>query len=273
MRCFHVPKTVDNDLMENDHTPGVPLCGSLRRHGLHGRLHGQHLPPGHQDQRRHGPPRRVPHGRQRARAPPRSHLNPHITGESTDGPQLIYLPEVAFDTDSVSSPMSRRSTRSKGRCHIAVSRGHLRTRDGTPIGARLIKGGQVDAHGNVQLSGSGALGDQLADSHQAEAHARRAASPPASAPTPSATSSAAGPTRRPSIGSRPGAADSSRLAWRWQGHQDGSVAIVRTGSGNVLLGGTEDYTSEYRRVELKAVAAKTKHMPPEFIEGTNNVRL
>ena len=24
MRCFHVPKTVDNDLMENDHTPGFP---------------------------------------------------------------------------------------------------------------------------------------------------------------------------------------------------------------------------------------------------------
>ncbi len=22
LRCFHVPKTVDNDLMENDHTPG-----------------------------------------------------------------------------------------------------------------------------------------------------------------------------------------------------------------------------------------------------------
>ncbi|MCC6009312.1 MAG: 6-phosphofructokinase, partial [Rhodobacteraceae bacterium] len=22
MRCFHVPKTVDNDLVENDHTPG-----------------------------------------------------------------------------------------------------------------------------------------------------------------------------------------------------------------------------------------------------------
>ena len=24
LRCFHVPKTVDNDLMENDHTPGFP---------------------------------------------------------------------------------------------------------------------------------------------------------------------------------------------------------------------------------------------------------
>ncbi|MCH7961646.1 MAG: 6-phosphofructokinase, partial [Planctomycetes bacterium] len=24
MRCFHVPKTVDNDLMESDHTPGYP---------------------------------------------------------------------------------------------------------------------------------------------------------------------------------------------------------------------------------------------------------
>src|SRR5262249_20669722 len=24
LRCFHVPKTVDNDLAENDHTPGFP---------------------------------------------------------------------------------------------------------------------------------------------------------------------------------------------------------------------------------------------------------
>ena len=24
LRCFHVPKTIDNDLLENDHTPGFP---------------------------------------------------------------------------------------------------------------------------------------------------------------------------------------------------------------------------------------------------------
>ena len=31
------------------------------------------------------------------------------------------------------------------------------------------------------------------------------------------------------------------------------------------------YLSTYRRVELSAIAAKTRHMPPEFIKGHNNV--
>ena len=28
LRCVHVPKTIDNDLMENDHTPGFPSASS-----------------------------------------------------------------------------------------------------------------------------------------------------------------------------------------------------------------------------------------------------
>ena len=36
LRVFHVPKTIDNDLMENDHTPGFPSAGALRGPGVHG---------------------------------------------------------------------------------------------------------------------------------------------------------------------------------------------------------------------------------------------
>ena len=50
-----------------------------------------------------------------------------------------------------------------GRCQIAVSEG-IRDETGAEIGPKLMRGpGEVDAHGNVQLSGSGALGDGLAD--------------------------------------------------------------------------------------------------------------
>ena len=47
-----------------------------------------------------------------------------------------------------------------GRCVIAVSEG-IRGKDGIPIGAKLADG-ERDSHGNVQMSGTGALGDALA---------------------------------------------------------------------------------------------------------------
>ena len=34
LRCVHIPKTIDNDLVGNDHTPGYPVGGALRRPGL-----------------------------------------------------------------------------------------------------------------------------------------------------------------------------------------------------------------------------------------------
>ena len=47
-----------------------------------------------------------------------------------------------------------------GRCVIAVSEG-IRDKGGKPIGA-MFSGGERDSHGNVQMSGTGALGDYLA---------------------------------------------------------------------------------------------------------------
>jgi 6-phosphofructokinase 1 len=47
-----------------------------------------------------------------------------------------------------------------GRCVVAVSEG-IRDEKGESIGARFA-GGETDSHGNVQMSGTGALGDYLA---------------------------------------------------------------------------------------------------------------
>src|SRR4029079_922042 len=50
-----------------------------------------------------------------------------------------------------------------GRCQIAVSEG-IRDGSGEEIGPKLMRrAGEGDAHGHLQLSGSGALGDGLAD--------------------------------------------------------------------------------------------------------------
>ena len=77
-------------------------------------------------------------------------------------PHLIYLPEVPFSTDSFLADVEKVYAK-LGRCQIAVSEG-IRDASGAEIGPKLMRGpGEVDAHGNVQLSGSGALGDGLAD--------------------------------------------------------------------------------------------------------------
>jgi 6-phosphofructokinase 1 len=199
------------------------------------------------------------------------HLNPHVQGESTDGPQLIYLPEVPFETDRFLADVEAIYAK-KGRCHIAVSEG-ISDASGTPIGATLIKGGQVDAHGNVQLSGSGALGDQLSD-------LVKASLTPAGGKPPRVRADTFGYIQRcwpdtspfDRLEARRSGQFAARLAM--QGHLDGSVAIKRPGSGSMLWLGMDNgapYASEYQRVELSAVAAKTRHMPAEFIQGHNNV--
>ncbi len=161
MRCFHVPKTIDNDLAENDHCPGYPSAArfvamacmadfldnislpGIKINVIMGR-HAGFLTAASALARRHD-----------------RNLDPIAPQESTDGPQLIYCPEVAFDIERFIRDVEAIYTK-RGRCHIAVSEG-IQDKDGISIGSKLIKGGQVDAHGNVQLSGSGALGDNLGD--------------------------------------------------------------------------------------------------------------
>jgi 6-phosphofructokinase 1 len=132
------------------------------------------------------------------------------------------------------------------------------------MGAELIKSGQVDAHGNVQLSGSGALGDALAELVKERLTRLRGLSKP-----PRVRADTFGYLQRcwpdASPVDRREARDAGRFAARLaaEGVEDGSVAILRSSS--------EPYASSLRRIELREVAAQTKHMPPEFLRGTNDV--
>src|SRR5690606_27183382 len=88
-----------------------------------------------------------------------------------DGPHLIYLPEREFVLDrflgDVQAVMDRH-----GRCIVAVSEG-VRDEGGQEIAVKLATKVERDAHGNVALSGTTALGDLLADAIKAQLSIKR----------------------------------------------------------------------------------------------------
>jgi 6-phosphofructokinase 1 len=257
MTCFHVPKTVDNDLVRNDHTPGFPSAARFVAMAcMADFLDNVSLP---------GIKINVIMGRHAGFLTAASALaRRNDRDATTDGPQLIYVPEVAFDIDRFIGEVEEVYAR-KGRCHIAVSEG-IQDRNGQSIGATLIKNAQVDAHGNAQLSGSGALGDQLADLLKSRLT-------PAGGKAPRVRADTFGYIQRcwpdASVVDRIEARRAGRQAatFALQGHRSGSVAIVRTGKGY----GGEAYASGFERIELADVAAKTRHLPPEFLQGTHDV--
>lgn len=261
LRCFHIPKTVDNDLMVNDHTPGFPSAARfVAKACMADFLDNISLP---------GIKINVVMGRHAgfltaASALARRDDRLEFQGGSTDGPQLIYLPEVPFDTDRFVQDVAKIYD-DKKRCHIAVSEG-ISDKDGNPIGAMLIKNAQTDAHGNVQLSGSGALGDALSDLLKEKLT-------PTGGKAPRVRADTFGYVQRCFPDQSPVDQKEARGVGRYaaqlatSGDLDGSVAIIRTSP----IGEGQPYAAQFKRIELSDVAAKTKHMPEEFISGHNNV--
>ncbi|MBO6738505.1 MAG: 6-phosphofructokinase [Phycisphaerales bacterium] len=261
LRCFHIPKTVDNDLMINDHTPGFPSAARfVAKACMADFLDNISLP---------GIKINVIMGRHAgfltaASALARRDDRLESQGGTTDGPQLIYLPEVPFDTERFVQDVAKIYDEKK-RCHIAVSEG-IADKDGNSIGAMLIKNAQTDAHGNVQLSGSGALGDALSDLLKEKMT-------PAGGKAPRVRADTFGYVQRCFPDQSPVDQKEARGVGRYaarlatSGDVDGSVAIIRTSP----IGEGQPYAAQYKRIELADVAAKTKHMPEEFIEGHNNV--
>jgi 6-phosphofructokinase 1 len=261
LRCFHIPKTVDNDLMINDHTPGFPSAARfVAKACMADFLDNISLP---------GIKINVIMGRHAgfltaASALARRDDRYEFEGASSDGPQLIYLPEVPFDMDQFVEDVAKLYDK-RQRVHIAVSEG-ISDKDGNAIGAQLIKDGQVDAHGNVQLSGSGAIGDGLSDLLKERLT-------PAGGKAPRVRADTFGYVQRCFPDQSPVDMKEARGVGRYaarlatSGDLDGSVAIIRTSP----IGEGQPYAAKYERIELSDVAAKTKHMPAEFIDGHNNV--
>jgi 6-phosphofructokinase 1 len=259
MRCFHVPKTIDKDLRENDHTPGFPSAARF--------VTLAHMGDALDNASLGGIKVNVVMGRNAgfltaAAALARGVRDSDVDPAKRPAPHLIYVPEVPFvmdellaDVDAVYSAL--------GRCQIAVSEG-IRDADGKEIGPQLMRSGEVDAHGNVQLSGSGALGDGLAD------FLKKGLTPEGGKP-PRVRADTFGYLQR--CWPEPSAVDAQEArgvgrhaaALAAEGDAGASVTIVRT--SNTI----DTYRSAFGRADLSAVARHARHMPDDFVAGRNNV--
>jgi len=172
-----------------------------------------------------------------------------------DGPHLVYVPERPIpmekflaDVDGVYKKL--------GRCVIAVSEG-ICDGDGQTWAKKIAASDEKDAHGNIQLSGTGALADFLAAQVKSNLDIKRV------------RADTFGYLQRsfPGIQSSVDVSEAracGRQAVKFAMAEDnGSVAIQRTGKG-------KDYAVELIRTELKNVAEKTKEMPAEFINADGN---
>lgn len=241
LRSIHIPKTIDNDLVGNDHTPGFPSAARFVAQAFAGaNLDNAALP---------GVYVGVVMGRHAGFLTAASALGKKFPD---DGPHLIYVPERVFELDRFLADVKATYAR-HGRCVVAVSEG-IHDASGRPIAAQLAKDLEHDAHGNVQLSGTGALADLLCEEIKAKLGIKRV------------RGDTFGYLQRSFIGcvSDVDAREAREVGekavqfamWGQDGQvMDGSVAIKRTGF----------YSVDYELQPLAAVAAKTRTMEPEFI--------
>ncbi len=237
LRSIHIPKTIDNDLVGNDHTPGYPSAARFVAQAFAGaNLDNAALP---------GVYVGVVMGRHAGFLAAASALGKKFPD---DGPHLIYLPERIFDLAQFLADVKAIFER-YGRCVIAVSEG-IHDASGTPIAALLAKEMEQDAHGNVQLSGNGALADLLCDEIKSKLKIKRV------------RGDTFGYLQRSFIGCvsdvdqrEAREVGEKAVQFAMWGGQDGSVAIKRTGF----------YSVDYELLALDAVAGKTRVMEDEFI--------
>ncbi len=244
LRAFHVPKTVDNDLLVTDHCPGYGTAARFVACALVGDdLDNRALP---------GVKFDVIMGRHAGFLTAAAAL---ARKNEDDGPHLIYIPERPVSLDKLLGDVDGIVQR-LGRCVVAVSEG-ICHKDGVTWTQKLVENSEKDAHGNVQLSGTGALADFLSDQVKSKLGVKRV------------RADTFGYLQRSFAGMQSSVdADEARRCGREavklaMKEVSGSVAMRRLGNG-------ADYGVELFRTELSSVAEKTKHMPDEYIAAGGN---
>jgi 6-phosphofructokinase 1 len=242
LRCVHIPKTIDNDLVINDHTPGYPSAARFVALSFMGaNLDNRSLP---------GVYIAVVMGRHAGFLTAASSLARQYPD---DGPHLVYVPERAFDVDRFLGDVDR-VYRQHGRCVIAVSEG-VSDAAHVPIITKLAQTVEQDAHGNVQLSGTGALGDLLSDAVKTGLKIKRV------------RSDTFGYLQRSFMGV---VSDVDQHEAREVGEKAVQFALWHDIDGSVTINRTGNYSVDYQLVKLDDVAAKTKVMPDAFINAEGN---
>ncbi|MBF0096519.1 MAG: 6-phosphofructokinase [Magnetococcales bacterium] len=237
---IHIPKTIDNDLMVNDHTPGFPSAARFVTSAFAGlNLDNRALP---------GVYVGVVMGRHAGFLTAASALGRKCRD---DGPHLIYMPERNFVIDTFLGDVKRVYDR-HGRCVIAVSEG-IHDASGVPILTSLARQVERDAHGNVQLSGTGALADLLTDTIKQRLGIKRV------------RGDTFGYVQRSFLGV---VSDVDQREAREVGEKACQYALWHGASGSVTIQRVGDYSVEYRLDPLVAVAGKTRVMPDAFISSS-----
>ncbi|MBF0130115.1 MAG: 6-phosphofructokinase [Alphaproteobacteria bacterium] len=244
LRCIHIPKTIDNDLVVNDHTPGFGSAARFVALAFAGaNLDNRSLP---------GIYVGVVMGRHAGFLTAAAALGRKF---NDDGPHLIYLPESVFDIDKFLASV-KHVYEKHGRCIIAVSEG-IHNAKGEPIVSTLMKSVERDDHGNIQLSGTGALADLLCDQIKEKLGYKRV------------RGDTFGYLQRSYLGC---VSDVDQREAREVGEKAVQYARWRETNGSVCIHRSGFYSVEYHLHDLTEVAGKTKVMPPEFItEDGNNV--
>ena len=240
LRCIHIPKTIDNDLVLNDHTPGFPSAARFVALAFAGaNLDNAALP---------GVYVGVVMGRHAGFLTAASALGKKFPD---DGPHLIYVPERAFNIDRFLADV-KATYETHGRCVIAVSEG-IHDAAGQPILAMLAKDLERDAHGNVQLSGSGALADLLCEEIRVKLKIKRV------------RGDTFGYLQRSFVGC---VSDVDQREAREVGEKAVQYAMWGQANGSVAIKRTGFYSVDYELLPLQAVAGKTRMMEDEFISAS-----
>jgi 6-phosphofructokinase 1 len=233
--CVHAPKTIDNDLVENDHTPGFISAAEFVAGAFAGAdLDFRSLP---------GIYVGIVMGRHAGFLTAASAA---WRADAESGPHLVYVPERPFDRerflDGVRSSLGRH-----GHCIVAMSEG-VQNRDGRSLVEHLVPPEMLerDPHGNVRLSGTD-LG-QAVERILAEDLPRVRA-------------------RVDTFGYLPRShAGLVNATDQREAFEAGTFAaeVAEAGSYSVALQFDGKVTRPVR-VPLDAVAGKTRHMPADFL--------
>jgi len=242
LRTIHVPKTIDNDLVLNDHTPGYGSAARFVAQAFMGvnldmrALNGVYIG--------------VVMGRNAGFLTAASAIAQRYPD---DGPHLIYLPERAFHMDKFLADVKQVYER-HGMCIIAVSEG-IRDANGRLMISTLHNDLEVDAHGNVCLSGTGALGELLSQQIKVKLGISRV------------RSDTFGYLQRSFVGC---VSDIDQHEAREVGERAVQLAYWNNCNGSLTINRTGNYSVDYRLVGVEEIAAKTKLMPDEYITSEGN---
>ena len=244
LRVFHIPKTIDNDLRVTDHCPGYGSAARFVACAILGDDRDSAALPGVKID--------IIMGRNAGWLTAASAL---ARTDKNGGPHLIYVPERGFSEQQFLDDVKAVNDR-LGRCLVAMSEGVVDA-GGALWAGKIAASDEVDAHGNKQLSGTGALGDFFANLVRAKLG------------IPRVRADTFGYLQRSFAGfASPIDAREARMCGRkavefaTKGDRDGTVLILRKKQPG--------YGVSYVRGELKDVARETKPLPDDFLAANGH---